>query len=130
MFADIYETCWVHTLFSLKNTSTASYFTLKCVICVGMSVFVLVYVISPTASTSNSILTYRDASWQDTAYWVRDCRFQPKKPRYPTKNLYEQEHIKKRINQLINLHNYLSLLGLHSELRSFLLRESHFHFKR
>jgi len=31
MFAYIEETCYVHILVSLKNTSTAGYFTLKCV---------------------------------------------------------------------------------------------------
>jgi len=49
---------------SPKNSSTAIYFTLKCAFRVGMFVFVLVCVISPIASSPNSISTTQIASWK------------------------------------------------------------------
>ncbi len=47
---------------SSKNNATASYSALKCVFRVGMSVFVLVCVIPPTANLPNSISTHQVAS--------------------------------------------------------------------
>jgi len=48
MFADIWKTCKVHKLISLKNNATASYSTLKCAFRVRMSVFVFIGVILPS----------------------------------------------------------------------------------
>ncbi len=53
---------------TLKNTVTASYSTFKCVFHVGMSVFVLVYVIPPTVSLPNSISTPWVARWWKTQH--------------------------------------------------------------
>jgi len=86
----------------------------------------------PTASSSNSISTPRDASWQETQSIaaletskqtgsdIADST-KPKKPRYPPKNLYEPEQFKTQIIQLINL-QCVSLLGFRCQLRAFLLR--------
>ncbi len=65
MFADI----WKHarfTLVSQKSNAAVSYSTLKCVFRVKMSVFVLVCVTPPTASSTNRISTPRVARWQKT----------------------------------------------------------------
>ncbi len=111
-------------IFSLKNNATASHSTLKYVFCVGMSVFVLVCVVPPTANLPNSILTPQAASWRKTQHTasmeaskqtgseIAHCT-QSKKPLHPSNKLYDQRHNKTQINKLINLQCNLATLRDH-----------------
>ncbi len=47
---------------SMRNSASATYLTLNCVFCVGMSVFVLIFIILHTKHLPNSILTPQVAS--------------------------------------------------------------------
>ncbi len=114
-----------HTCFS-KNNATASYSTLKCVLC--QNVFVLVCVISPTASLTNSISTPRVASWwttqrieameaiKRTGSEIADST-RPKCLGIHLKNS-DQRNIKTWLNQFVNLQ-------CHCQLGSFLSRTVH-----
>ncbi len=57
-----------HACFKKKKKSKVSYSTLKCAFCSGMSILVLVCVITPTFNSPNSILTPCAANWQGTQH--------------------------------------------------------------